>query len=105
MTRTRKRLPPSIRKQQILNAAIQLAQKNSYSEITRNELAAHARVSPPLIEYYFKNMGNLKKQLMRYAIEFNIIDVVAQGFLAKDKYVSKISIGLKRNVIRFLKKQ
>ena len=60
-----KRLKPAIRKQEIIDAALRLASKSGYTEITRNQIAEAAGITGPAVQYHFETMAQLRRQLRR----------------------------------------
>lgn len=93
------RLNPKERKEQILITAVKLSEKYGYSNIRRDDVAKQAGVSMGLVNNYFNTMQQLKRAVIRHAVKCEILPIVAQGILAKDKQVSKISDDLKKRAI------
>ena len=87
----RKREEPAIRKQQILDAGIKMATKHGYQSITREDVASAADVSVGLVSKYFLTMANLKRAIMRAAIDREILSIVAQGVSLRDPLTRSIS--------------
>lgn len=96
------RLKPEERKEQILEAAIKLAKREGYNNIRRDDVAAAANVSMGLVNAYFKTIKQLKRAVMRAAIHREILEIIAQGMLAKDNLVAKISDDLKQRAANHL---
>lgn len=67
------------RDNRILNAAIELAKEDGYQWITRDAVAARAGVSPATINNVFGTMVDLKRAVLRAAVEREIVEIVAQG--------------------------
>lgn len=72
------------RKTEILNAALALAAKKGYLHITRQEIAARAKIATTLVSYYFKNVPSLRVALMHEAVVRQDYTVIAQGLAARD---------------------
>lgn len=90
-----KRLIPDARRVDILEAAIIVAICNHYCHMTRKEIADQAGISAPLVTHYLGNMGDLRIQVMQYAVENNEAEVVAQGLLDGNPFAMKASDELK----------
>ena len=89
------RVDPTLRKDHILNAAIDVAKKKGYNKITRDDIAEAAGVSMGLITHYFETMNQLKRDIMRTAVKRGVPEIVAQGLTNKDRHALKASKGLK----------
>lgn len=89
------RVDPALRKDHILNAAIDIAKSKGYNKITRLDIAEAAGVSLSLITHYFETMNQLKRDIMRTAVKRGIPEIVAQGLTNKDRHALKASKGLK----------
>ena len=91
-----KRMRPEARKQDILAAALPLAERLGYDKISRSQIAEAAQVSGPAVQYHFGTMQQLRRDLMRLAIREGCLKVIAQGVLADDPQVAKASSELRR---------
>lgn len=100
--RTRRRESPTRRKEEILNAAIELASKIGYLNLTRDGVAEAANTSSGLVTCYFTNMEQLKKAVMDAAIKREILPIIAQGLSLGDEQTFNISSELKQKVLAFL---
>lgn len=84
------RVHPLLRKDHILNVAIELAQQpGGYNNLTRDAIAEHAGVSMGLINNYFGTMIQLRRAIMRAAIKREIPEIIAQGIAINDKHAIK----------------
>ncbi len=92
---TKKRVNPALRKQNILQAAVELARRDGYREVTRDRIAEAAGVSVGLVSRYFGNMNQLRIAIMRYAVKQSIPEIVAQGMAASDPQALNASAELK----------
>jgi len=72
-----------VRREQILEAALELAETGGFYRITRDGVATKAAVSQGLVNMYFKNMDGLRSELMRFAVKHGNLKVVAQGLLGQ----------------------
>lgn len=93
---------PVIRREEILNAAIELANKIGYQNITRDAVASLAGISAGLIALYFNTMAQLKEAVMRTAIEKEILPIIAQGLGLGDPQAQEVNQDLKKRVVEFL---
>ena len=85
------RLTPAVRRQHILDAAILLASSGNYTQITRQGIAETAGIAPTLISHHFGTMVQLRRAVMRYAVQNQHLTVIAQGLAARDKQAQKAS--------------
>jgi len=75
----RNRVNPTLRKKQILGAAITVAKKQGYDKISRADIANAAGVSEPLISHYFGTMADIRIAIMTEAVRIGVVEIVAQG--------------------------
>jgi AcrR family transcriptional regulator len=66
------------RKEFILRAALNVAEEVGYLKVTRDKIARKAKISSSLVQFYFRNMENLRKEIAIRAIKDKNIPVVAQ---------------------------
>ncbi len=88
------RLTPALRRQHILDAAVMLASSGNYLKITRQGIAQTAGIAPTLISHHFGTMIQLRRALMRYAVQNRHLPVIAQGLAARDDQAQKASAEL-----------
>ena len=91
----RKRMHPQLRKEQIIQAALEVATEVGYSNLTRKILADRIEVSPATIQRYYPTIPQLKRAVMRAAIKHERLPVIAQGLVVKDPHAMKASGVLK----------
>lgn len=89
------RMKPKERRAQILGAAVIVAARFGYLQMTREDIASEAGVSNALVSKYFNTMTQMRRAALRRAIKIENHAVIAQGVVAGDKAVSKISEELK----------
>lgn len=92
----------SERRIQILDAAMELAGKIGYQNITREMVATAANTSCALVTWYFSPMESLKRIVMATAIEREILPIIAQGLSLGDEQTLTIRKELKQKVLVFL---
>lgn len=85
MSKTRIRETPRFRKAQILDAALKVAQAKGYHLMTREDIAAAAGVSTGLISKYFITMRQLKRRVLKEAIDRSVLHVIQQGIHTGDQ--------------------
>ncbi len=98
----RNRADPALRKNQILNVALTLSIKKGYHKITREDIAKEAGVSPGLVSRYFNTMVQLRRAIIRAAINQNIPEIIAQGIANGDENAKKAPSELKRKAIELI---
>ena len=88
---SRTRLAPEVRRVDILDAALILAEELGYMNMTRTQIADAAGVTPGLITYYYHTMPQLRRDVMRAAVRRGILPIIAQGLAARDPHAQKAS--------------
>lgn len=90
------------RDSRILEAAIELAQADSYQWITRDQVAEKAGVSPGTVNNVYGVMSNLKRAVLKAAIERRILRIVAEGLGAKHPLALAAPADLKKEALATL---
>lgn len=93
------RMKTEARKEDILAAALLLAERQGYTAITRNDIAKAAGIKGPTLHYHFGTMAQLRRDLMRYAIRQDSVKVVAQGIVANDPQAMKLDEETRRRAM------
>lgn len=101
---SKSRVSPALRREQILKAAVELSKTEGYSKITRDKIAKSARVSVGLVTRYFSTMPQLRRCVMRYAVQNGVAEIVAQGLANGDAHAKKASPELKEEALSLLAK-
>lgn len=96
------RMKPAIRKQQILDAAVELAVEKGYRNITRKDVAIASKSASGLIGRYFKTVAGLKRAIVETAIEREIMPILAENLSIKGEETKSLSPELKEKVILYL---
>lgn len=91
----RTRMVPDERKRQILAAAVSAAAKSHYSTLTKHAVAEEAGVSVGLVSHYWNTMGQLRRAVMRLAVQEGNAPVVAQGLAVRDPQAHKATDAVK----------
>lgn len=90
-----KRLNPTDRRAEILDAAIRTSRTYGYRETTRKDIADAARCSEALVSSYFGTMTQMRRAIIRRAIDIEDLAILAQAITAKDAHVAKIPEALR----------
>lgn len=85
------RLKPTERKQQILEAAIDLANEIGFGKLTRQNIAASADVSEGLVSKYWGTMTKMRRAVMRKAIKKGEMKIIAEGIAMNEPECAKLS--------------
>lgn len=93
------RMHPNDRKKHILESALAIAERDGFTNVTRNKIAEHANISPTLIHKYYGSMETLRNSIMVIAIHRAILPVIAQGIAVKNEYALNIPDALKQHAL------
>ena len=104
MTKTLKgaRINPLVRKQKILDAAIQLSISSGYRNITRKDVALASDSAQGLVGRYFKTIANLRQEVLKEAVQREIIPILVENLSAREFDRIQLSTELKQKVINYL---
>ena len=83
----------------ILKAAVALAIRRDYREVTRDAVATHAGVAPRLVSYYFGDMGAMRSAVMEEAVRMEILPIIIHGIVAKDPIATGAPVKLKARAL------
>lgn len=98
-----KRMSPAARKDDILAAAIKLAEGGqNYQRLTRDHIASAAGVAPALVSAYFGTMPNLRRDIMRAAVRDGSLRIIAQGLAAGDTQAKKAAPAIRAKAAELL---
>lgn len=90
------------RQAQILAAAIEEAKVDGYQWVRRELVAKRAGVSVGLVNSYYGTMIQLKRAVMRAAVEQRIVPLVAQGLADGNEHALKADADLKAQAAQHL---
>lgn len=97
------RVDPLLRKDHILNVAVELSQRpGGFNNLERKEIAEAANVSQGLINNYYGTMKQLKRAVIRVAIQREIPVIIAQGLAVADKQAQKAPKNLKNQAAHLI---
>jgi AcrR family transcriptional regulator len=91
-----------IRSQQIIDAAMKLSEKKGYQNVMRSEIASEAGCATGLVSHYYGTMSQLKRAVMRHAVETENLTVIAQGLAERDKHALKADEEVKKAAVATL---
>lgn len=91
-----KRCKPSVRKDEVITAALDLASRTHFDKLSQRTVADHVGIKGPAVQYHFGTMTQLKNEVVRAAIKRRVLRVVAQAIVAGHPQARKIDDELKR---------
>ena len=86
----------------MMTAALTVAARDGYQQMTRQAVADHAGCSTGLISRYFGTMPQLRRSVMRAAVTRGDNRVLAQGLAAGDPNADKATLPVKRAALERL---
>jgi len=95
----------TLRKQKIIDAAVELADKVGFSNITRDGIANIANVSAGLINFHFDSMVKLRKEIIRYVVEKEVLAIIIQAIGQGELKTEKLPPALKKKIADYLSNQ
>lgn len=90
------RVNPALRREHILNVAIECAERVGYLEFTRLDVARAAGISTALITRYYSSMTLLRDAVMQAAVLREIPTIIAQGLTHGDARAREAPDALKK---------
>ncbi len=96
------KLKPEVRKDQIITAALDVAERVGYKQMLRKEVADEAKCGTGTVSLHFGTMTQLRTQVMRHAIKRKRLKVIAQGLAHNDQRALKAPENIKREAIATL---
>lgn len=91
----RQRVDPNQRKQLILTTAVKICERVDYSKLTSSQIADKLKISRSLINRYFGSIGKLRREVLKYAIKNEVLPIVVQGLINKDRLAKNAPFALK----------
>jgi len=89
------RLDPKDRTRQLLDAALALAARDGWANLTRDGIAVAAGVSFALVTQRLGTMDQIRRSVMRLAVQRRVVAVVAEGLARKDKHAARADEALR----------
>lgn len=86
----------------ITQAALKLAETLGYRNVSREQIAEAAKVSPALVSSRLGTMEQVRRAIMRAAVKAGNARVVAQGLAHKDPYARRAPDELKTEAAKLI---
>lgn len=96
------RLDPADRTKLITLAALKLAESCGYRNVSREQIAEAAQVSPALVSSRLGTMDQVRRAIMRAAVKAGNVRVVAQGLVYNDPHARKAPEKLRIEAGKFI---
>jgi len=90
------------KKQDILQYATLIATSHGVYNMTKQQIADLAQISPGSINYHYGTMDKLRRKVMRYAIRNEIANIVAEGILARDPIAMRAPKHLRQKAAAYI---
>ena len=84
------------RKERLLAEGAKFAKSHGYRTMTILDITRAAGVSYSVVNLYFGSIKKFKRAIMKYAIEIEDLDILAEGLTAKDGSLGIIPPDLRR---------
>jgi len=103
---TRKRSTPIFRKRAIIKKTVEIVWNGSipFSCITYSSIAKHTGMARSTVVKYFDSIAHVKNEVMKYAIQNEILEIVAQGIVTKNRLALAVPAELKRKIADFIQR-
>jgi len=92
----------AIRKEEILQVALRMAQEFGYQKITRDDLAERCRCSTGIVTKYFGTMQHLRRAVISAAIAHRDLQVLAQGLANNEAKAHAAPESLRRDAMEYV---
>jgi AcrR family transcriptional regulator len=86
----------------ILGAAVTLARKNGLHRLTRLDVACAAECGTGTVSYHFGDMDGLTNAVVEYAVQHEVLEILAQARIDKHPSLRRVSAELKARVAAYL---
>ena len=86
----------------LMAAALTVARREGYRQMSREAIATECKCSPALISKYFGTMPQLRRSVMRAAVVRGDHAVIAQGLAAGDPNAHEATAKAKRDALEGL---
>lgn len=95
----KKRFKPEVRKEQIIDAAINIVEGDGFAALDRQTVARVVGVSGQTINHYFGTLKQLERAVKRAAVAKPSYNVIAQLIVMNDPTVDEIDAETKRRAL------
>lgn len=97
------RYAPKVRKQLILVAALTVARRpGGFQNMTRAAIAKEAHCADGLVSKYLGSMDAVRRSILRAAVKYEYLDLIAQGIASGDRYALALDPILKHKAFSVL---
>jgi AcrR family transcriptional regulator len=86
-------------RKRIMKAACDLSEKEGYTNVRRNDIAALAGVGNGSVNNLVGDMPDLRDEIMRHAVETENLTIIAQGLTIADPIARAADIELKQRAL------
>ena len=93
---------PQARTEELIDAALRLAEKCGYMNVTREALADSVGISEALVSYHLGTMKELRRKVVRAARERPVLRVLGQALAARDPHALKAPPELQQKALASL---
>jgi len=87
-----KRISGEVRRRQIIDTALGLAEEVGYARVTRDMIAGELDIGGPNVQHHVGNMQALRESIMARAVETKNLKVIAQGIALRDPAALGLSL-------------
>lgn len=98
------RMKPEARKAEILDAAVKAAKKCGFVAVRQKDIAEAAECGFGTVTLYFKTMTQMRRAIMRAAVERGELKIIAQGLGVGHPEARKASEDVKQKALALLSK-
>jgi len=100
---TNRRLQPDVRRDTLLDHAVALAERDSYTTLTHQAIAAAAGVSQGLVVARLGTKAQILRDVMRRAVAAGNARVVAQGLARRDPHAMRADTALRERAAEWVR--
>ena len=86
----------------ILGAAVTLARKNGLHRLTRLDIATSAECGTGTVSYHFGDMDGVTNAVVEYAVQHEVLEILAQARVEKHAALGRMSADLKARVAAYI---
>lgn len=86
----------------ILTAAVAVAEREGFGRMTRAAIADQAQCGDSTVSYFFSTMTQLRRDVMRHAVQNAVLKIVAEGLATGNTHAAKALPELKRRALATL---
>lgn len=86
----------------ILKTAAALAVRRGFRNVTREEIAGKAEIAAGTVSYHFKSMSRLQDAVMVYAVNEELLPILAQGLAEKHRVAQGAAVHLRQRAAQLI---